>query len=104
MLDERTAMRLLDDAAKPNGKGLLGPANCSADVKRKFYAHVLRRNIELESEKLDLERALETTRSALKVICTWAGFRDGECLTPKHTEKLCRKALKASQPNIKADA
>ena len=45
---------------------------------------------------------LERARSALKVICTWASFRDGECLTPKDTEKLCRKALSASAPNDQA--
>ena len=83
--------------------GSSGAAPCSADVKRKFYAKVLRRNIELESEKLDLERALEETRGALKVICTWAGFCDGEMLTPIDTEKLCWKALNASQPNDQAE-
>ena len=44
-------------------------------------------------------KKLEEARGALKVICTWASFRGGECLTPKDTEKLCRKALEASKPN-----
>ena len=44
-------------------------------------------------------KKLDEARGALKVICTWATFRGGECLTPKDTEKLCRKALEASKPN-----
>jgi hypothetical protein len=44
-------------------------------------------------------RKLEEARGALKVICTWASFRGGECLTPQDTEKLCQKALDASKPN-----
>ena len=46
-------------------------------------------------------KKLEEARGALKVICTWASFRGGECLTPKDTEKLCRKALEASKPNVR---
>jgi hypothetical protein len=39
-------------------------------------------------------KKLEEARGALKVICTWAKFRNGECLTPKHTEELCLRTLK----------
>ncbi len=42
-------------------------------------------------------RKLERARSALKVIQTWAEFDNGDCLTPNHTSKLCRKALKESE-------
>jgi hypothetical protein len=46
-------------------------------------------------------KMLEEARGALKVICTWASFRGGECLTPKDTEKLCLKALAAESANVR---
>lgn len=39
---------------------------------------------------------LQDALSALKVIKTWATFRDGVALTPEHVAKLCDKVLKAS--------
>jgi len=39
-------------------------------------------------------KALDHAIQALKVIHTWATFRDGEALVPEHVEKLCQKTLK----------
>jgi hypothetical protein len=44
-------------------------------------------------------RKLENARGALKVIYTWASFRDGELLTAKDAKNLCMKALKETAPN-----
>ena len=44
-------------------------------------------------------RKLDKARGALKVIHTWASFRDGEMLTAKDAMKLCRKVLKETAPN-----
>jgi len=46
-------------------------------------------------------RKLDNARGALKVIHTWASFRDGEMLTAKDAMKLCRKVLKETAPNEK---
>ena len=46
-------------------------------------------------------RKLAAARGALKVIYTWASFRDGEMLTAKDAMKLCRKVLKETAPNEK---
>uniref|UniRef100_A0A6M3Y7W9 Uncharacterized protein n=1 Tax=viral metagenome TaxID=1070528 RepID=A0A6M3Y7W9_9ZZZZ len=40
-----------------------------------------------------LERQVETLKSAFRVIHTWATFRDGEALDPKHVAKLCERIL-----------
>jgi len=39
-------------------------------------------------------RHLENARSALRVISTWATFRNGIELTPESVAKLCARTLK----------
>lgn len=41
-----------------------------------------------------LARKLEKAKQALRVIRTWAAFRGGVALDPKHVKKLCDKTLK----------
>lgn len=45
-------------------------------------------------------RQLEEARSALRVICTWATFRNGEMLDPRDVARLCRKALGRRPPTV----
>lgn len=40
----------------------------------------------------------ETLISALRVIYTWATFRDGVALDPQHVAKLIKETLKATHP------
>jgi len=40
------------------------------------------------------EKDFEQCICALKVIQTWATFRNGQELVPEHVEKLCKKSLK----------
>ena len=47
-------------------------------------------------------RKLNKARGALKVIRTWASFRDGELLTAKDAMNLCIKVLKETAPNAGA--
>lgn len=44
------------------------------------------------------EKKLAVARSALKVIHTWATFRNGELLVPEHAAGLTERALKLSDP------
>jgi hypothetical protein len=48
-------------------------------------------------------RKLNNARGALKVIHTWASFRDGELLTAKDAMNLCMKVLKETEPNDKVE-
>jgi len=38
-------------------------------------------------------RRVEILRAALKVLYTWATFKEGQCLAPEHVKKLCRQTL-----------
>lgn len=40
------------------------------------------------------DKNFEQCLTALKVIHTWATFRNGECLVPDQVAKLCEKSLK----------
>ena len=44
----------------------------------------------------ELESFAREANSALKVISTWATFRNGEALVPEHVENLCKKVLTKS--------
>ena len=48
-----------------------------------------------------LRRNLEDARSALKVIHTWASFRDGRTLNCKDVIRLTRRVLDDTEPNDK---
>ena len=39
------------------------------------------------------DKLLDEALRALRVIHTWASFRDGVALTPKHIIRLCDKVL-----------
>jgi hypothetical protein len=45
-------------------------------------------------ENQKLMRIIEELRGTLKVITTLATFRDGQEMSPKHIEKLCKNALR----------
>lgn len=46
----------------------------------------------------ELQRRLDQARSAIKVIHTWATFRDGQYLNPADTRALCRRVLDETEP------
>lgn len=44
---------------------------------------------------------LQTARTALQIICTWAAYDRGRFLDPKDTLRLCQKALRSINPEKK---
>ena len=79
-------------SARPHG---------SATVRKKFYAKVLRRNMELESLNLDLARANEKMRAKLQDCAAYIAFHGPIGMRPEESKLLLHDVQRVLSPNLK---